>query len=92
METNQSGAVNKKVYFSIIVVLLLVNSFTFYLYFNENNKSVLKHIQITNAMGKIVFSSTIFQEKIKTQGFAKGLYFVLVKTKDSTFVKKLVVE
>lgn len=37
METNQSGAVNKRVYFSIIVVLLLINSFTFYMYFNEKN-------------------------------------------------------
>ena len=35
METNQSGAVNKKVYFSIIVVLLLINTFTVYMYFNE---------------------------------------------------------
>ncbi|MES2619268.1 MAG: hypothetical protein V4615_00330 [Bacteroidota bacterium] len=37
METNQSGAVNKRVYFSIIVVLLLINSITFYMYFNERN-------------------------------------------------------
>ncbi len=35
METNQSGAVNKKVYFSIIVMLLLINTFTVYMYFNE---------------------------------------------------------
>lgn len=34
MENNQSRAVDKKVYFSIIVVLLLLNSFTIYQLFN----------------------------------------------------------
>ncbi len=35
METNQNGAVNKKGYISAIVVLLLINSFTLYMFFSE---------------------------------------------------------
>jgi hypothetical protein len=40
MENNQNGAVNNRVYGSIIVVLLLINSFTFYQLFIENTKKV----------------------------------------------------
>ena len=54
--------------------------------------SDIQNITILSTTGQVVFSSTIFQEKIKTTGFAKGVYFVLVKTKDKAFVKKLVVE
>ena len=54
--------------------------------------SDIQNISILSTTGQVVFSSIIFQEKIKTTGFAKGLYFVLVKTKEKAFVKKLVVE
>jgi len=39
METNQNqnGAVNKKVYISMIIVLILLNTFTFYMYFQSKN-------------------------------------------------------
>lgn len=37
METNQNGAASRKVYYSIIAMLLLVNSFTIYLYFGERD-------------------------------------------------------
>ena len=54
--------------------------------------SDIQNISILSTTGQVVFSSSVFQEKIKTTGFAKGLYFVLVKTKEKAFVKKLVVE
>ena len=38
METNANGAVNKRGFISAIVVLLLMNSFTLYLFLNENNQ------------------------------------------------------
>ena len=54
--------------------------------------SDIQNISILSTTGQVVFSSPIFQEKIKTTGFSKGVYFVLVKTRDNAFVKKLVVE
>ena len=62
--------------------------------FNENNKSVLKQIQITNATGQIVFSekslTTLNDFHVKTDKWAAGVYFVTIfndnRVKTATFV------
>ena len=65
----------------------------FSLQFDKTIQAVdIQNISILSYTGQVVFSSKVFQEKIKTTGFSKGLYFVLVKTKDGAFIKKLVVE
>ena len=62
--------------------------------FNENNKGVLKHIQITNATGQIIFSeksiTAINNFRVKTDEWAAGVYFVTIfkdnQVKTASFV------
>ena len=54
--------------------------------------SGVQNISIVSAAGQVVYVNNTYQNSISTQGFAKGIYFVVVKTSKNSFVKKLVVE
>jgi hypothetical protein len=47
---------------------------------------------ILSATGQEVFSKNAYQSKIKTENFAKGVYFVLIKTSRGNFSSKLVIQ
>ncbi len=61
-----------------------------------NNESNMK-VFIVNSMGQIVYENTIEKfgnksEKINLSACAKGMYFVVVQTKDKQVAKKIIIE
>jgi hypothetical protein len=51
----------------------------------------IKNILIISNRGETIFTSDFYREKIRTENFAKGIYFIIIKTTDKVITKKLVV-
>ena len=49
------------------------------------------NILIMDEMGDVKFSSSFYAEKIKTENFGKGIYFMVIKTRDQVITKKIIV-
>jgi hypothetical protein len=59
---------------------------------NFNIQSEIENIIMLSSKGEIVFSSNYFQERFKTENLRRGIYFIIIKTTNSTVTKKLVLQ
>ena len=58
---------------------------------NSLRTDEIKNILIISDKGENKYTSNVYQEKISTENFAKGIYFIVIKTNDKVITKKLVV-
>lgn len=59
---------------------------------NTIQENDVENIKILSATGQYVYSKDNFQKKIFTDKFSKGIYYIIVKTRDAVITKKLVIE
>ncbi len=58
-----------------------------------NNSSDIRHVQIVNSLGQIQWKKQYNEEKmleIDVQSYPKGIYFLLLMTKEETFTERII--
>ena len=58
---------------------------------NEGQKSLVKKIAVINSLGKVVFESTNFVNKIDLNQFSSGIYYISVDVVNQSITQKIIV-
>jgi hypothetical protein len=58
---------------------------------NEGQKTLVKQIELTNSLGKVVYKTNTFVNKIDLNQFSSGIYFISVDVANQSITQKIII-
>ena len=58
---------------------------------NEGQKTLVKQIALINSLGKVVFKTNAYVNKIDLNQFSSGIYFISVDVANQSITQKIII-
>jgi hypothetical protein len=58
---------------------------------NEGQKTLVKQIALVNSLGKVVYKTNTFVNKIDLNQFSSGIYFISVDVANQSITQKIII-